>query len=171
LQTSTWDIIAEHYGLYLVFGDYVWIPFTFTIQNFFLLQPREMSPFMIALNVAIFVIGYLVFRLANKQKHDFKHDPKKPIWGKPPKAVAGRLLYSGFWGFSRKMNYFGDIMLAISYSLPCGAQPIAWFYPVYLTILLIHRERRDNERCKQKYRELWDEYCKLVPYRIFPYIY
>ncbi|XP_028113691.1 delta(14)-sterol reductase-like [Camellia sinensis] len=31
-MTSTWDIIAEKLGFMLVFGDLVWIPFTFSIQ-------------------------------------------------------------------------------------------------------------------------------------------
>uniref|UniRef100_A0A804MT39 Delta(14)-sterol reductase n=1 Tax=Zea mays TaxID=4577 RepID=A0A804MT39_MAIZE len=31
-MTSTWDIIAERLGFMLVFGDLVFIPFTFTIQ-------------------------------------------------------------------------------------------------------------------------------------------
>ncbi|KAK8663034.1 hypothetical protein V6N13_024915 [Hibiscus sabdariffa] len=31
-MTSTWDIIAERLGFMLVFGDLVWIPFTFSIQ-------------------------------------------------------------------------------------------------------------------------------------------
>ncbi|KAJ0094175.1 hypothetical protein Patl1_15331 [Pistacia atlantica] len=30
--TSTWDIIAERLGFMFVFGDLVWIPFTFSIQ-------------------------------------------------------------------------------------------------------------------------------------------
>lgn len=39
----------------------------------------------------------MVFRGANKQKHDFKKNPKSPIWGKPPKVVGGKLLASGYW--------------------------------------------------------------------------
>jgi hypothetical protein len=48
---------------------------------------------------------------------------------------------------------------------------IPYFYPTYLLILLIWRERRDEARCSQKYREIWAEYCKLVPWRILPYVY
>lgn len=48
---------------------------------------------------------------------------------------------------------------------------ILYFYPVYLTILLIHRERRDSHYCRQKYGRDWDIYCSRVPYRIIPYIY
>lgn len=39
----------------------------------------------------------MVFRGANKQKHDFKKNSKAPIWGKPPKVIGGKLLASGYW--------------------------------------------------------------------------
>lgn len=48
---------------------------------------------------------------------------------------------------------------------------IPYFYPFYLTVLLIWRERRDEARCAEKYKETWKEYCQTVPWRIFPYIY
>jgi len=174
LMTSTWDIVAEHYGLMLVWGDYVFIPFAFSIQNWVLYKGTTISPLTTILSVVFFVCGYIVFRFTNKQKHDFKHNPKTPIWGKPPKVIAGRLLCSGFWAFSRHMNYFGDLMLAVSYALPCGFSwetlP-GWVYPTYLLILLIHRERRDEARCAKKYGDVWKQYTKEVPYRIVPYIY
>jgi len=51
------------------------------------------------------------------------------------------------------------------------SSPIPYFYPVYLLILLIWRESRDEARCAEKYREIWAEYRKLVPWRILPYVY
>ncbi|KAL5206404.1 hypothetical protein ABZP36_034613 [Zizania latifolia] len=39
-MTSTWDIIAERLGFMLVFGDLVFIPFTFTIQGTLSLSPE-----------------------------------------------------------------------------------------------------------------------------------
>nr|AVY91776.1 delta14-sterol reductase [Saccharum hybrid cultivar SP80-3280] len=172
-MTSTWDIIAERLGFMLVFGDLVFIPFTFTIQGWWLLRNKvELSLLAGLANLCIFLIGYLVFRGANKQKHVFKKDPKAPIWGKPPKVVGGKLLASGYWGIARHCNYLGDLLLALSFSLPCGVSSvIPYFYPTYLLILLIWRERRDEARCSQKYREIWAEYCKLVPWRILPYVY
>ncbi|TVU10588.1 hypothetical protein EJB05_44130, partial [Eragrostis curvula] len=172
-MTSTWDIIAERLGFMLVFGDLVFIPFTFTIQGWWLLRNKVELPLLAAVaNCCIFVIGYLVFRGANKQKHVFKKDPKALIWGKPPKVVGGKLLASGYWGIARHCNYLGDLLLALSFSLPCGASSvIPYFYPTYLLILLIWRERRDEARCSQKYKEIWVEYCKLVPWRILPYVY
>ncbi|KAF9680169.1 hypothetical protein SADUNF_Sadunf06G0093100 [Salix dunnii] len=146
-MTSTWDIIAERLGFMLVFGDLVWIPFTFSIQACDCepdIYVKELSLLLVALqslscfykgrsvescmrsskmwdfleivggwwllgnkvelttaaaivNCFVFLIGYLVFRGANKQKHDFKKNPKALIWGKLPKVVGGKLLASGYW--------------------------------------------------------------------------
>ncbi|OMO82051.1 delta(14)-sterol reductase-like protein [Corchorus capsularis] len=172
-MTSTWDIIAERLGFMLVFGDLVWIPFTFSIQGWWLLNNKvELTKAAAIANCFVFLIGYLVFRGANKQKHIFKKNPKELIWGKPPKVIGGKLLASGYWGIARHSNYLGDLLLALSFSLPCGiSSPIPYFYPIYLFILLVWRERRDEARCAEKYKDIWAEYCRLVPWRIFPYLY
>lgn len=172
-MTSTWDIIAERLGFMLVFGDLVWIPFTFSIQGWWLLVNKvELTKASMVANCIVFLIGYRVFRGANRQKHMFKKNPKAPIWGRPPKVIGGKLLASGYWGIARHSNYLGDLLVALSFSLPCGiSSPIPYFYPIYLLILLIWRERRDEARCAAKYKEVWAEYCKLVPWRILPYVY
>ncbi|KAI3471859.1 hypothetical protein Pfo_028512 [Paulownia fortunei] len=173
-MTSTWDIIAERLGFMLVFGDLVWIPFTFSIQGWWLLNNEvELTTAAIIANCLVFLIGYLVFRGANKQKHVFKKNPKALIWGRPPKVVGESclLLVIGK-GIARHSNYLGDLLVALSFSLPCGiSSPVPYFYPIYLFILLIWRERRDEARCAQKYKEIWAEYRKLVPWRILPYVY
>jgi Delta14-sterol reductase len=46
-----------------------------------------------------------------------------------------------------------------------------YFFMVYFAILLLHRERRDEEKCKKKYGKDWDRYVELVPWRIIPYVY
>ncbi|CAD5182951.1 unnamed protein product [Musa acuminata subsp. malaccensis] len=178
-MTSTWDIIAEKLGFMLVFGDLVFIPFTFMplfiepFQGWWLLKNKvELTKVAAVANCLVFLVGYRVFRGANKQKHIFKKDPKAPIWGKAPKVIGGKLLASGYWGIARHCNYLGDLLLALSFSLPCGiSSAIPYFYPTYLLILLIWRERRDEARCSQKYKEIWAEYCQLVPWRILPYVY
>ncbi|KAF3441722.1 hypothetical protein FNV43_RR15637 [Rhamnella rubrinervis] len=172
-MTSTWDIIAERLGFMLVFGDLVWIPFTFSIQGWWLLSNKvELTTAAVIANCFVFMIGYLVFRGANKQKHVFKKNPKELIWGKPPKVIGGKLLASGYWGIARHCNYLGDLLLASSFSLPCGiSSPVPYFYPIYLLILLVWRERRDEARCAEKYKEVWTEYRRLVPWRILPYVY
>eukprot|EP00007_Cunea_sp_BSH-02190019_P000300 CAMPEP_0174230630 /NCGR_PEP_ID=MMETSP0417-20130205/1357_1 /TAXON_ID=242541 /ORGANISM="Mayorella sp, Strain BSH-02190019" /LENGTH=403 /DNA_ID=CAMNT_0015308361 /DNA_START=170 /DNA_END=1378 /DNA_ORIENTATION=- len=164
-MTSTWDIVAEHFGFMLVWGDFVFIPFVFSVQTWFLLENAEpLSTVELIGMISVFVIGYIVFRGSNKQKHDYKHNPQGLIWGKKP-VVVGRLLASGWWGLSRHPNYWGDIMLGIAYSLPCGfGSVLPWVYPIYLTLLLVHRFVRDDERCSQKYKDIWVKYCNTVPY-------
>lgn len=54
--------------------------------------------------------------------------------------------------------------IGVSHLLP-------YFYLLYFTALLVHREARDEQQCLQKYGLAWREYCRRVPYRIVPYIY
>ena len=173
-MTSTWDIIAENFGFMLVFGDLVWIPFTFSIQAWYLVSPSlpPLTPLQAALIAAVFLVGYAVFRGANRQKHIFKHNPATPVWGKPPRVIGGKLLASGYWSLARHCNYLGDLMLALSYGLPCGFRAVwPYFYFIYLLTLLIFRERRDEARCRAKYKDVWEEYCRIVPWRILPFVY
>ncbi|CAG01584.1 unnamed protein product, partial [Tetraodon nigroviridis] len=87
-------------------------------------------------------------------------------------ATGKRLLVSGWWGLVRHPNYLGDLLMALAWSLPCGfSHLLPYFYIIYFTILLIHREDRDERQCRAKYGLAWDTYCRRVPYRIFPYIY
>ncbi len=37
-----------------------------------------------------------------------------------PTGTGKRLLIAGWWGFVRKPNYLGDIMMALGWSLFCG---------------------------------------------------
>ena len=64
-------------------------------------------------------------------------------------------------GFLLDNDYLSNICRSI----------IPYFYPIYLFTLLIWRERRDEARCNEKYQDLWKQYCKVVPWRIFPYLY
>ncbi|XP_077669816.1 delta(14)-sterol reductase LBR isoform X3 [Eretmochelys imbricata] len=89
-----------------------------------------------------------------------------------PTAAGKSLLVTGWWGLVRHPNYLGDIIMALAWSLPCGFNHILpYFYMIYFTCLLIHREARDEHQCKKKYGLAWERYCQRVPYRIFPYIY
>eukprot|EP00741_Cyanophora_paradoxa_P003481 tig00000711_g3381.t1 len=173
-MTSTWDIIAEHFGLMLIWGDIVFIPFVFSIQGWYLVDPaagRLSGPQMAAM-AGLFATGYVIFRGCNSQKHRFKHSPQASFFGIKPRLVGGKLLASGFWGVARHMNYTGDVILAVSYSVPCRLQSwVPYVYPMYLFTLLIHRNWRDEKRCKEKYGKVWDQYCKEVPYIMFPGIY
>jgi delta14-sterol reductase len=68
--TSTWDIIAENFGFMLVWGDLVFIPFTFSIQAWYLIEDKTYySTWGLMWRISLFLVGYSIFRLSNKQKH------------------------------------------------------------------------------------------------------
>ncbi|KAK7961911.1 ergosterol biosynthesis ERG4/ERG24 [Apiospora aurea] len=46
-----------------------------------------------------------------------------------------------------------------------------YFYALYFATLLMHRERRDDLACAEKYGEDWEKYKKIVRWRILPGIY
>lgn len=48
---------------------------------------------------------------------------------------------------------------------------ITYFYVIYFAVLLVHRERRDDEKCHRKYGDDWLKYKKTVRYRIVPWVY
>ena len=174
---STWDIRHENFGWMLCWGNVVWVPFTYTIQAQFLVNQAAALPWwqvtaIIGLNVA----GYVIFRGANIQKHRFRKAPDRSVWGKPAAYVrtsgGSLLLMSGWWGLARHMNYLGDLLMALAWCLTCGfVSPLPYFYVVYLTILLVHRERRDHDMCSRRYGKDWDMYCDKVRYRIIPGLY
>lgn len=115
-------------------------------------------------------------------------------------AAGSRLLTSGWWGTARHINYFGDFIMSFSYCMPTGiagylvhhytnpttgvthaeieqgeargwGMIFTYFYIVYFGVLLVHREMRDEEKCRRKYGSDWDRYCELVRWRIIPGIY
>lgn len=168
---STWDIISEHFGLMLVFGDYWWMWFAFSVQGWYLVgDTSRIAPGLQIAMVLFFALGYWIFRSSNSQKNAFKTDPKALIWGKKPETIGnGRILLSGWWGILRKANYTGDWMIAIALAMPCGYTHIfAHFYPIYLISLGIHRAVRDDRKCAAKYKDVWVEYKQRVPYAVIP---
>jgi len=63
-------------------------------------------------------------------------------------------------------------MMALAWCLACGfGSVVPYFYFIYFAPLLINRERRDHQLCKEKYGDDWDEYCRRVPHRIVPFVY
>lgn len=113
--------------------------------------------------------------------------------------TGSRLITSGWWGSARHINYFGDWLMSWAYCLPTAfagyvihnsiipghkivtrgfsnryagwAVPITYFYMLYFAVLLIHRERRDEAKCRKKYGADWEKYCQQVKWRIIPGIY
>ena len=167
---SMYDIIAEKFGLMLVWGDLVLVPFFYCIAGWYLVDQTQSisSPALIAL-AALFSLGLWIFRGANKQKHTFKIDRSAKIWGQTPRVLGDRLLISGWWGLGRKINYTGELTVYFAIAATAGLSHLGPFLvPLWLLSLLVHRAWRDEQRCSAKYGALWQEYCRAVPVRMLP---
>uniref|UniRef100_A0A8C0MUN9 Delta(14)-sterol reductase TM7SF2 n=1 Tax=Canis lupus familiaris TaxID=9615 RepID=A0A8C0MUN9_CANLF len=173
---TTMDITHDGFGFMLAFGDLAWVPFTYSLQAQFLLHhPQPLGLPVASVICLINAVGYYIFRGANSQKNTFRKNPSDPRVADLetiPTATGRQLLVSGWWGMVRHPNYLGDLIMALAWSLPCGVSHLLpYFYLLYFTALLVHREARDEQQCLQKYGLAWHEYCRRVPYRILPYIY
>lgn len=184
----TIDMRHDRLGWYLGWGSLAWLPVTYCLQAWYLsmVEPAKvaLSPFETGLILCVFFLGIVLFRLSNNQKDEFRANPNEPIWGKKPEYIEARystgdgkqhkslLLCSGYWGISRHFNYASDLLICLSFSLPCRFDSLfPYWYLFYMALLLTHRSIRDDRKCYAKYGESWKEYCKKVPYVIIPYVY
>ncbi|KDN35675.1 putative ERG24-C-14 sterol reductase [Tilletiaria anomala UBC 951] len=170
---SQMDITTDGFGFMLAVGDLTWVPFVYSLQARYLaFAPVDLGFIATAAIFASNFTGYYIFRTANAEKNDFRKGQNKKNLQFMTTKSGRKLLTSGWWGRSRHPNYFGDWIMALSWSLPTGFNtPITYFYFCFFVVLLVHRQRRDDEACQKKYGKDWDVYISKVPSRIIPYIY
>ncbi|KAJ5097016.1 hypothetical protein N7456_007737 [Penicillium angulare] len=179
----TIDIAHDHYGFYLAWGCFCFLPTTYTIQGQYLgLYPSSASNTYLAIVFIIGLIGYVMFRSANNQKDNLRRSEGQClIWGKPARYIEAKyntsdgkthqslLLCSGWWGWSRHANYVADLLISYSSCALVGSSKVVvWIYAIWMTMILVHRCLRDEKRCSSKYGPAWEEYCRRVPWRFIP---
>ncbi len=81
--------------------------------------------------IGLWVIGFAVEVIADKQKSDFRKNPDN----------KGRFINSGLWAWSRHPNYFGEIILWIGIALMAvpvlsGWQWVCLISPLFVIFLL-----------------------------------
>ncbi|XP_029281171.1 delta(14)-sterol reductase LBR isoform X2 [Cottoperca gobio] len=173
---TTMDLMHDGFGFMLAFGDLVWVPFTYTLQAYYLVSwPNPLSLPALGAIVTLKLVGFYIFRKSNSEKNAFRRNPSDTRLShlrNIPTATGKSLLVSGWWGVVRHPNYLGDLLMALAWSLPCGfSHLLPWYYMIYFIILLVHRDSRDMSECRRKYGSAWDEYCRTVRYRIIPRVY
>lgn len=179
-------IIILVFYLLQVYGVLVWLPVVYTCHSMFLVEHPQhlglpLSAAITLLGIASIVINYW----ADYQRQSFREKQGNClIWGKRPRQIVAKyttgdgrektslLLASGWWGLSRHFHYVPELVAAWCWSVPALSSAILpYFYFVFLNILLFHRAVRDDIRCSVKYGKYWEEYRKLVPTYIIPYIF
>lgn len=158
----------------LVWGDSIYVPFWYSVAGWWVADYVEVWTVARVVGLVSFHLSFhYVFRSSNWQKHAFKKFGLKAlIWGKKPVLLEDKLLVSGWWGIGRHLNYTGEIFTYLSFSLCTGCSHfIPYILPVSLLILLSQRAWRDDVRCKEKYATLWDKYCRVAKFKMFPFVY
>ena len=166
------DITTDGFGFMLAFGDLCWVPFCYCLQSRYLsLVEINLSSIAVSIVIGVMITGFYIFKASNIQKNKFRQG-KLPHLRSIQTDRGTKLLIEGWWGVSQHINYFGDMLVALSWCLPTGFNTIlTYFYVIYFSALLLHRQTRDEEKCKNKYGKYWTEYERHVPYKIIPYVY
>lgn len=169
---SMMDIVTDGFGFMLVFGDLAWVPMAYLLQaRYLVVEPIHLGYAACAAIVALNFAGYHVFHQLNLEKLLFRQG-KLPHLKSIQTTRATKLLCDSWWAMLQHINYLGDWMMAWAWCLPTGtATPLTYFYVVYFGTLLVHRQQRDDAKCRDKYGAAWKEYTTKVPYRIIPYVY
>eukprot|EP00931_Biecheleriopsis_adriatica_P019417 TRINITY_DN13238_c0_g1_i1.p1 TRINITY_DN13238_c0_g1~~TRINITY_DN13238_c0_g1_i1.p1 ORF type:complete len:492 (+),score=88.36 TRINITY_DN13238_c0_g1_i1:44-1519(+) len=187
------DIIVDRAGFEIQWGCLVFVPSLYTLHTrFSVLQPSGLS-FSAALGIfVISIVGVVLNYAADRERDVFRAtNGNTLIWGKKPTFITAEysivdrktgketkktslLLASGFWGLARHFQYLFELVAAWSWCLlanPLKNGVIPLGYCIFLTFLLVDRAKRDSDKCHKKYGKYYEEYCKLVPYKIVPGIY
>uniref|UniRef100_A0A0K0E3R1 7-dehydrocholesterol reductase n=1 Tax=Strongyloides stercoralis TaxID=6248 RepID=A0A0K0E3R1_STRER len=185
---SNLDAQNDRMGFYRTWGVIVFIPTIYTTPVTIAANlTKSMNPFFY--NFTVFGMGLFAITMTyyvDSQKYNFRFSRGRyKIMGKDPFFIVAKsrkengdiqtslLLGSGFWGITRKINYSFEWLTIISWILLLGkATPLLGLFPVlFITIFLIGRALRDEQRCLQKYGNYWVQYCHRVPFVFIPGVY
>mgnify|MGYP000921249834 FL=1 len=141
----------------------VWVFITSSAGVAAILTPNPNPvPAVFIVGLALWVIGFAVEVIADKQKQQFRQNP----------ANAGKFIQSGLWARSQHPNYFGEIVLWIGVAvmaITCleGASHVFLLSPLLVILLLTRVSGIPTLRRTAKAR--WGDdpeyqaYCKNTP--------
>lgn len=188
---QTLDMIHDKFGFMMAWGPVVWMPF---IYSYVLHDIQSSLETNTSLFYAIFwfsggLLGLYFFRLINgyriKAREILNHGRSSVhssslendlLW-KPDgilvKTVKGHQTHfvtSGPYSICRHPNYLADLVWCFCL---CSLGPTwkSYLFFCFLVVLLIHRCKRDEDRCFKKYGSDWRRYCSIIPYRMIPKVY
>ena len=183
VHTFTYDIFRERIGFKLLFGCLFFYPFFYAVALVpFVHSPHahiELLPPTASciICITLFFSGWILTRGANMQKFACKKGAKL-FFGHVLVFVPGsqnRLCMSLFWGWSRHINYLGEILQAFAIALSsvlATSSFIPFLYPLYYVVLFLPRISDDDSQCRSKYGDVvWRSYCQHVPCKLIPKVY
>jgi 7-dehydrocholesterol reductase len=177
------DIMHDRAGFYICWGCLVWVPAIYTSPILCLVNhPIHLGVVTSTLIAVLGVSSVMINYFADRQRQKVRAtNGDCKVWGKKPVLIHAEytttegerkktvLLASGWWGLARHFHYLPEILGAFFWTVPVlFANVLPYFYVVFLTVLLVHRSLRDEQKCRLKYGKYWQEYCDAVPSRIIP---
>jgi delta24(24(1))-sterol reductase len=183
------DMYYEKLGFMLIFWNLAGVPLTYCHCTLFIARHHPSEYQLPVWFTALLTIAYLgvyyIWDTTNSQKNQFRQEERGAVderttfpyfkYGKVhnpktiPTARGNSILCDGWYGKARKIHYTCDLFFALSWGLITGFKsPFPWFYSVFFAGMIIHRARRDIEKCRKTYGEAWVEYEKRVPYLFIP---
>ncbi|KAJ0272538.1 hypothetical protein COL940_010412 [Colletotrichum noveboracense] len=187
----SWDMYFEKLGFLLTFWNMAGVPFSYCHCAIYLANhdPSEYkwNPYALAALSIAYLFFYWMWDSANGQKNAFRHTERGQLvkrktfpqvpWQavENPKVietdVGDRIMIDGWFAIIRKPNYVPDMFFSFSWGLITGFKSFfPWFYFVFFMVMIIHRTKRDVERCRRKYGDAWKRYEEQVPYLFIPYV-
>lgn len=188
---TTWDMYFEKLGFMLTFWNLAGVPLSYCHCTLYLANhdPSEYAhpKWLLAILFPAYLFVYWVWDTANSQKNHFRRKERGSDYDRKtfpvlpwrevhnPKIIktdtGKNLLADGWYGLARKIHYTCDLYFALNWGLITGFKsPFPWFYPVFFSLMIIHRAARDIQRCRQVYGEAWKQYERQVPYLFIPYV-
>jgi protein-S-isoprenylcysteine O-methyltransferase Ste14 len=116
-------------------------------------NPAPLSWITAAIALPLFIFGSLINSTADIQKMTAKQ-------------YGAGLVSDGSWRFSRNINYFGDLLRYLSFSVVAGS---VWAYlvPVSITLLYLQRIFAKEQSMPEKYpnyQEYQQSSSRLIPF-------
>ncbi|XP_058802139.1 delta(14)-sterol reductase TM7SF2-like isoform X2 [Phymastichus coffea] len=167
---SSFEMSVEGLG-YMLTTAYLIYPYVSTLSTRYLLIHKVQLPlYLIVVWTIVFFVGYWIYRGSNNQKDEFRKNPLSPALSHLetiPTPAGKRLLASGFWGYVRRPNYLGNILMHLAWAfLGFTLDIIPYVFAISTIVILIHRAVKDEARCEKRYRFAWKQYCQRVKYII-----
>lgn len=183
---TTPSVTDTRVGFQLIWGSLNWTTTLYTYSTYYFVNHPPETPYLHSLGILLLGVAIITIRyMIDNEKDLFKEaNGNCIIWGKKATFIEveyqtstgikkSRLLTSGFWAFARHMNYLFEILGALCWSvIGYPTESIHPFlYVIGLTVLLFLRIFKDEAKCSKKYGIYWNHYCKIVKYRMIPYVF
>jgi 7-dehydrocholesterol reductase len=181
---ATMDIQHDRAGFYICYGCLIFLPVLYTAHTRWLVDPPVPHPLTTTGAIIVGLIGFAAIFInydADRQRGFVRAtDGQGLLWGRKPRIIRAKyqteggetknsiLLVDGWWAVSRHFHYVPELTAALCWCVPGTTYVYPYVYFLFLTVLLVDRAFRDDQRCADKYGKYYAKYCELVPYKLIP---